>query len=563
MNPEERYKITSNEYADLIIQGFNAVNDMLQNPAYTIIPIEDRFGVVYIPVEEMTTDSMLKFGRSSIPPIFGLLSTVSMEASGILQLRNEPGLDLMGEGVLIGFIDTGIDYTNPVFQNTDYTTRIVSIWDQTIDSDNYPENLYYGTEYTRDQINDALKSLDPLAVVPSTDTIGHGTMLAGAAAGTPLTERDFTGVAPGSELVVVKLKQAKPYLMEFYRIPEWTIGYQENDIMLGVNYIREVARRLNRPLVICLGLGTSQGAHEGQCISCNYLNDISRGVGNSVVVAAGNEGNRRHHFYGEINPPNGQGIVELNVAENETGFAMEFWGYSPNIVEADIYSPDNTLVLHIPAITVEGESLAATYNNTTILVDNILSETRTGDQFIFFRFQNPQSGIWRFIISGYGDIAVRYHIWLPIYNFILDDTFFFNADNDTTLSMPANTENVIAATAYNPVDDSLFYYSSRGFTKDNRFKPDITAPGVYITAPFTADTFIQATGTSVAAAYTAGVAALLLEWGIVKGNRPDMNNIIIQRILITGAKRSTDLSYPNQEWGYGILDLYRSLKFFI
>ncbi|WFR58524.1 S8 family peptidase [Anaerocolumna sp. AGMB13025] len=562
MNPEERYKITSNEYADLIVQGFDAVNNMLKDPASTIISIEGRFGVTYIPVEEMTPDSMLKFGRAAIPPIFGLLSDVSKEASDIYQL-SEPGLDLTGQGVLIGFVDTGIDYTNPVFRNPDHTTRIVSIWDQTIDSENYPENLYYGTEYTRDQINEALNSSDPFALVPSTDTIGHGTMVAGVAAGSSLWESNFEGVASGSELVVVKLKQAKPYLMEFYKIPEWAIGYQENDIMLGVKYLREVARRLSRPLVICLGLGTSQGAHEGQCISCNYYDDISREVGYSVVVAAGNEGNRRHHFYDEISPYDEQGIVELNIAENETGFAMELWGYAPNIVEADIYSPDNTLVLHIPPITVAGESLAATYHDTTILVDNILSETRTGDQFIFFRFQNPQSGIWRFNISGYGDINVRYHIWLPIYNYILDDTFFFRSDNNTTLSMPANTENVIAVTAYNPLYNNLFYYSSMGFTKDNRFKPDIAAPGVDITAPFTGNTFIKATGTSVAAAYTAGVAALLLEWGIIKGNRSDMNNIIIQRMLITGANRFPEYVYPNQEWGYGILDIYNSFKIFL
>lgn len=562
MNPEERYKITSNEYADLIVQGFDVVNNMLKDPASTIISIEGRFGVTYIPVEEMTPDSMLKFGRAAIPPIFGLLSDVSKEASDIYQL-SEPGLDLTGQGVLIGFVDTGIDYTNPVFRNPDHTTRIVSIWDQTIDSENYPENLYYGTEYTRDQINEALNSSDPFVLVPSTDTIGHGTMVAGVAAGSSLWESNFEGVASGSELVVVKLKQAKPYLMEFYKIPEWAIGYQENDIMLGVKYLREVARRLSRPLVICLGLGTSQGAHEGQCISCNYYDDISREVGNSVVVAAGNEGNRRHHFYDEISPYDEQGIVELNIAENETGFAMELWGYAPNIVEADIYSPDNTLVLHIPPITVAGESLAATYHDTTILVDNILSETRTGDQFIFFRFQNPQSGIWRFNISGYGDINVRYHIWLPIYNYILDDTFFFRSDNNTTLSMPANTENVIAVTAYNPLYNNLFYYSSMGFTKDNRFKPDIAAPGVDITAPFTGNTFIKATGTSVAAAYTAGVAALLLEWGIIKGNRSDMNNIIIQRMLITGANRFPEYVYPNQEWGYGILDIYNSFKIFL
>ncbi|MGB8453506.1 MAG: S8 family peptidase [Anaerocolumna sp.] len=563
MNPDERYKITSNEYADLIVEGYNVVDTLLTNPDYTINTIEDRYGVVYIPVNEMTSNSVQKFGYASIPKIFGLLSTASLEASGIIQIRKKPDLNLNGQGVLIGFVDTGIDYSNPVFQYSDQTSRIVSIWDQTIDSEyNYPEDLYYGTEYTQNQINSALKTLDPFTFVPSTDMIGHGTMLAGVAAGTPIPESNFMGVAPDTEIVVVKLKPAKPYLRDFFRIPEGVICYQENDIMLGIKYLLDVARRLRRPIAICLGVGTNQGAHEGQCILCHYLDDIGHTIGNSIIIAAGNEANRGHHFYGEMDQSKGQGIVELNVAENETGFSVELWGYAPNMVEVDIYAPDNTFVSHIPDYSMTWEPVEAIYNNTVILTDNTISETRTGDQFILFRFQNPQSGIWRFYISGHGDLNIKYHLWLPIYNYILDDTFFLNSVSYTTLSMPANTDNVIAVTAYYPVDQSLYYYSSRGFTKNNTYKPDITAPGVNITAPSTG-TFIQATGTSIAAAHTAGVAAMLLEWGILRGNMTNMNNIMLKKMLLTGAVRFPDLPYPNQDWGYGILDIYSTLMGFL
>ncbi|WMJ88698.1 S8 family peptidase [Anaerocolumna sp. MB42-C2] len=563
MEPEDRYKITSNEFADLILDGYDEINSLINNPDYTINVIDGKYAVAYIPVSEMTADSVQKFGYASIPKIFALLSTVNQVTQDIIKFNQEPDFNLKGYGVLIGIVDTGIDYTNPVFRNADGTTRIVSIWDQTIDNrDNYPEGLYYGTEYTQKQINDALKTSEPYTYVPSTDTIGHGTMLAGVAAGTPVPEYEFSGTAPDAEIAIVKLKPAKPYLREFLRIPEGRICYQENDIMLGVKYLLDVARRLNRPIAICLGLGTNQGAHEGQCILCQYFNDISQLVGNSVIIAAGNEANRGHHFYGELVPSEGQGMVELNVAENETGFSMEYWGFAPSIVTMDIYAPDNTFVTRIPEHLREEETIEAVYNNTTIIINNKFSETRTDDQFIFIRFQNPQSGIWRFYITGQSDLVTKYHIWLPIYNYILDGTFFEDSNSDTTLSMPANTDNVTAVTAYYPDDQSIFYYSSRGFTKNNAPKPDITAPGVNITAPFIGNMFIQATGTSIAAAHTSGVAAMLLEWGIVRGNMPLMNNLTLKKMLLAGAYRFPDLSYPNQKWGFGILDIQSTLNMF-
>lgn len=227
--------------------------------------------------------------------------------------------------------------------------------------------------------------------------------------------------------------------------------------------------------------------------------------------------NRGHHYYGEVNPSKTQETIGLNVGENETGFAVELWGYVPNVVEMDIYSPDFTLVAHIPESLSPQETKVITYQDTTILVDNQVSETSTGNQLILVRFQKPKSGIWRFIVKGTGDLNSRYHIWLPMYNFITENTFFFNSDTNTTITSIGNTVNVITASAYNPVNDSLYYYSSRGFTKDNGLKPDIAAPGVNIKSPAMGNTYIRVTGTGAAAAHAAGVSAMLLEWGIIRG----------------------------------------------
>lgn len=562
MSPEERYKITSGEYADFIIEGTKAVNTVAADTAYSLQVIKNRYGVAYLPASYMTTNSVYTMGYYTIPKLYGLLSYVSLESSGITQVRSEAGYDLYGDGVLIGFVDTGIDYTNTAFRNDDMTTRIVSIWDQTIESDNYPKNFYYGTEYQREEINKALQSKDPFSVVPSKDMIGHGTMLAGVAAGTNLEEAGFSGVAPNSELVVVKLKEAKAYLKDFFLVPQDALSFQSNDIIQGVDYLLEVAKSLNRPMVVCLGVGTNQGSHDGVSILDSYLQEVGDTVGISVVAAAGNEGNLGHHYYGEINPSREKEIIALNVGENESGFSMELWGYVPNIVEVDIYSPQFEFVAHIPQSLRPQETREVVFQDTTIYIDNNNSEPITGDQLILMRFKNPSSGLWRLIVSGTGDLTTRYHIWLPMHGFITEETYFFNANNQTTLTSLGNTVNGITVTAYNPVNESLYYNSSRGYTKDNGLKPDVAAPGVNIKAPSFGNTMVRATGTGIAAAHAAGVAAMLLEWGIVRGNLPVMNNVIIRRMLVSGARRFSNIPFPNQDWGFGIIDIYRTFLLF-
>ena len=199
--------------------------------------VSPDYSIIYTPLDTVLPISLRRYSYYSVPGLFSLLDSSSMEVSGITSTFASPALGNRGRGVLIGFIDTGIDYTNPLFQNPDGTTRISSIWDQSLPEDRdilppgvpdrYPgSGASYGTEYTREQINAALASDTPLALVPSTDTNGHGTFLAGIAAGGSLPAQDFTGAAPESELVVVKLKPAKQYLRDFYLVRSDAEAYQ-------------------------------------------------------------------------------------------------------------------------------------------------------------------------------------------------------------------------------------------------------------------------------------------------------------------------------------------------
>jgi subtilisin family serine protease len=491
-----------------------------------------------------------------MPYVFGLISQSSLEASGIVRIRNVPNFNLRGQGVLIGILDSGIDYTNPIFRNADNTSKIVSIWDQTVQSDNYPDDYFYGTEYLREQINQALQSDNPRSIVPTTDEIGHGTMLAGIAAGNEVPEQGFFGVAPDAELIVVKLKQAKNYLRKFFIIPENVPCYQGNDIIFALDYLLSTAVKLNRPIAICIGLGTAQYAHDGRGTVSSYLSLKADNAGIGIIVAAGNEGNSRRHYFGKIDAEVGYDVVELSVGENDPGFSMELWADSPDIFSIDIQSPSGEYIPRMVPILDETRVVTFIFEPTVINIDFQVAESQSGEELILMRFRNPAPGIWRMKVYKSGNLNADYHIWLPMEGFVSDNTFFVRSDPYTTILSLGNAQIPITVTAYNTEDDSLYAGASRGYTRIGVIKPDIAAPGVNILSPGKNNDYVEVTGTSAAAAHTAGVAAMLLEWGIVKGNQPAMSTLDMKIFMIRGARRSADLKYPNRDWGYGILDVY-------
>ena len=554
--------------------------------------VSPDYSIIYTPLDTVLPISLRRYSYYSVPGLFSLLDSSSMEVSGITSTFASPALGNRGRGVLIGFIDTGIDYTNPLFQNPDGTTRISSIWDQSLPEDRdilppgvpdrYPgSGASYGTEYTREQINAALASDTPLALVPSTDTNGHGTFLAGIAAGGSLPAQDFTGAAPESELVVVKLKPAKQYLRDFYLVRSDAEAYQENDIMMGIKYLRVEAYRLKKPMVILLGLGSNLGSHEGTSPLSITLQDISRSLGAATVIAAGNETGLGHHYEGTI--PGGQEFddVEIRVGqpESELGFVVELWASTADTYSVGFISPSGEIISRIPIIAGNETSIPFLLEPTVITVNYQLIESGSGNQLIFMRFQAPTTGIWKIRVFNTQYLTGLFHLWLPSQGLISDETVFLTPNPYTTITMPGNTASPITVGAYNHLNNSIYIHSSRGYTVGGLIKPDIAAPGVNISGPAVgrgigsagtaagrgtgsagtaAVPMTTRTGTSVAAAHVAGAVANLLSWGIVEGHNITMSEASIKAYLIRGARRNPALSYPNREWGYGALDLYET-----
>lgn len=548
----------SEDYADLIVFYLNNPERLSQYVDAFIHYMNETFAIVYVPVSQITERAISTFGYTAIPKVYGLASERSLEASGVIRLRRAPNFDLRGSGVLIGIIDTGIDYTNPVFIKPDGTTKIITIWDQTIASGTAPAGSEFGSEYNSEQINRALASDNPYEIVPSKDEIGHGTMLAAVAAGNEDPEEDFAGVAPESNLIIVKLRQAKNYLRDFFIIPKDVPCYQENHIMWGVQYCSQVARNLNKPIVILTGMGTSQGSHKGYSPLSTLVSIIGDLPNTVMVLPVGNEGNRNRHFHGDINLSAGYSGVELIVGEKDEGFAMELWGDAPGIYTIDILSPRGEFIPKIPVGLQLSKEISFIFESTRIYIDYQLSQTPSGEPIILIRFRNISSGIWRFNVYSQNNIPGSFDIWLPMGNMITYDTYFAQADNDITLLVPGTASVPIVITAYDIVNNSLYLYAGRGYTRDNVIKPELAAPGVNYIAPNQNKEYVSYTGSSVAAAHTAGIAAMILEWGVVRGNEPGLDTIGVKNYLIRSSIKIPVLPYPNREWGYGIINIFNA-----
>lgn len=554
--------IYSDDYADLIIPFRNLTPEDFLEVYAQFHPqiINEDYAVIHALLPPGNTIGPAGFLYSIVPNLFTVLDTTSLEAAGILRTQTQPALQLEGNGVLMGFLDTGILYTHPVFQAPGNLSRILRIWDQTIPTPEGNGPFGYGTEYTGEEINAALRLPDPLSAVPTTDVNGHGTFVAGTAAGSSDPLSDFTGAAPKARIAMVRLKEAKQNLRSFYFASGDGPIYQENDLMTGIQYLVDLARRLSMPLVICLALGTNQGDHMGFTPLDRSLARLEALPGVAVTAAAGNEAGKAHHYFGAVPPgPDAYQTVEILIQENTPGFALELWGQPPELFSIGLQSPVGEIVPRIPARLGQTETVQFILENTRAYVNYELVQNTSGSQLIFLRLEDPTPGIWNVNVYCGSRLNGEFHMWLPITGFVRPDVVFLAPDPYTTITVPAVSTQVITPGAYSAYTDSLFIHSSRGFTRDGRVKPDFAAPGVDLTGPSLQGGYAARSGTSGSAALTAGSAALLMEWSMRRGNNLRyFTGYEIKNFLIRGARRERIEPYPNREWGYGTLDLYQS-----
>ena len=564
--------VASEDFADFIAPYFTTPEEFIRSQGTDCIDfVNSTLAVVYVPLSTVTPSTYTSYTYSAVPKLYSLLDVTSMDAAGITPAGELPVLNNQGAGVIVGFVDTGINYTDSLFRNVDGSTRIIGIWDQTNNSDNSNNienetvkpfsafSALYGTQYTADEINLALNSDNPASIVPTRDENGHGTFLASIAAGNRDERAGFSGAAPQASIAMVKLKPAKQYLRDFYLIQDGAEAYQENDIMMGVSYLYFLARKYSMPLVVCIPLGTNIGSHMGMSRLGQYLNQVSLSNGSAVITAAGNETGARHHFRAVMDADTDEVTAELRVGEREAGFSMELWAENMGVYTVGFISPTGEVAREI-SVPLRGENTVSfLLEQTQITVYTQIADVSAGSQFIFMRFENPMSGIWRILIRNSLDIRETFHIWLPVRGFISDETYFLRPDPDTIITDPGNARYPITVTAYDHTKNSIYIHASRGYSLSGRIKPDLAAPGVNILgASVSGRRLTRMSGTSVSAAHLAGAAAILLNWGVLNANYPYLNTPVLKSIFVRGAQRNPALTYPNREFGYGTLNLYEA-----
>lgn len=524
----------------------------LQLPEYiSVLPLYGGYAIISIPETEIDSLSQNPQIEYIEKPKNLVLSLYEARAASCITPVQNPPLSLSGKGVIIGIVDSGIDIFHPDFRNEDGSTRIMELWDQTIPNEE-DSNFFYnrGKIFSREEINQALTNND--RSFPSRDPSGHGTHVAGIAAGNGRASRgEQKGVAPESELLIVKLGNTFPE-----GFPRTT------ELMLGMDYCVRKAAELNIPLALNISFGNSYGSHDGSSLLETFIDNLANVGRTTIAIGSGNEGNKGRHAAGQLTDQTPIQI-ELAVSPNETSLNVQLWKNYVDTFQLRLVAPSGSSVI------LTEQSIGAyrdVLDRTQLLWYFGEPAPYSVSQEIYLEMiplpgsSYIQSGIWKFQFTPVDIVDGRFDLWLPSGNAINPSTNFLVPSPDVTLTIPSTATNPITVAAYNSNTDSFAPFSGQGFTGLSLPKPDIAAPGVDITSTAPGGGYTQNTGTSMATPFVTGSAALLMEYGIIQERDPYLYGQKVKAYLQKGARHLPAVqTYPSPQIGWGVLCLKDSI----
>ena len=469
-------------------------------------------------------------------------------------------LSLYGQGILVAIIDSGIDYANIDFRNADGSTRIRYLWDQSLnpaDGETAPVGYSIGVEYTKGQIDEALNAQtvsEQRRLVRSQDISGHGTAVAGVAAGNGSNSGGrYAGVAMQSELIVVKL--GNPIQEGFPRTTE---------LMMGIDYIIRKALELRMPVAVNISFGNTYGSHEGTSLLERYLDDMSNYWKSVICVGSGNEGTSAGHTSGMLKEREEQ-RVELGVQQREPALNVQLWKSYVDEVDISVIGPSG---VRVGPISERLGTQRFRIGGTEILLYYGKPSPYQTNQEIYFDFiptgSYIDSGVWQIVLTPRKVVTGIYQMWLPSQSVLNQGTAFLNPVSSDTLTIPSTASRVVTVGAYDARSFSYADFSGRGALEKNAEmwvqKPDLAAPGVRVTTAKAGGGYGEYSGTSFAVPFVTGSAALLMEWGIIRGNDPYLYGEKVKAYLRRGARHLPGYErWPNNQLGYGVLCVESSL----
>lgn len=534
-----------------VIVKYSGSQSGLAGEQIQAVPLLGGYAVVTLPESEIDSYShreQIEFIEKPKQLYFETFQ--GKEASCILSLQNGVS-GLTGRGVLVGIVDSGIDFFHPDFRTEDGSSRILSLWDQSIPG-NPPEGYVIGTEYTKEEINKALAlgEIQGRRLVPSRDYTGHGTAVLGIAAGNGRASGGANrGIAYESDLLVVKMKNAGKN--SFPRTTE---------LMEGVDYLIRQSIRLGKPIVVNISFGNNYGSHKGDSLLETYLDSVSAMGRNVICTGMGNNGDDALHFGGKLENREIQEI-ELGIGPYEPALNLQLWKAYEDEIKIYVENPSG---IRIGPLEERMGAQRWWVGNTNLLIYYGKPAPYHVTQEIYFEFLPDalyvDSGVWKLVLQGTHVKNGDYFLWLPGGKTLNPGTGFYLPRVQGTLTIPATARRLISVGAYDSRLLSYAAFSGRGSSELPYGKPDLTAPGVGITAPRTGGDYGSYTGTSFAVPFVSGSAALLMEWGIIKGNDPYLYGEKVKAYLRRGARPLPEYKqYPNYEVGWGALCVTQSL----
>lgn len=533
--PEEREKSlelnvgydTASRSWEVIVKasgGFDLLPELF--PQITIHPLLNGYGILTVPadlLDALSERPEIEYMEKPKRLFFAVNSGRS--ASCITPLQTTPAPErnnLYGSGIITAIIDSGIDYAHPDFCNIDGTTRILELWDQSLDR-----------IFTQAEINEALQapsSQERYQLVPSRDLSGHGTHVAGIAAGNGRASNgQYRGVAPLSSLLIVKLGISDPD-----GFPRTT------ELMRAVDYVLQKAFSWQMPVAINLSFGNNYGSHDGATLLETYLDNVSSYWKSCIVTGTGNEGASRIHTSGSFLTNSSPVTIPFSVSDYESGLNLQLWKSYADEIEVTLRHPNGTIV---GPFQERLDTYRFSAGTTELLVYYGKPSPYSISQEIYLDFISRGSyidaGIWELTLNPRRITAGSYDLWLPGESVIGSGTGFLYPTETTTLTIPSTAAKVISVGAYNAAFNSYAAFSGRGFTRmEHRVKPDLAAPGVNIISAAPGGGYTSKSGTSMAAPFVTGSCALLMEWGIVRGNDPYLYSEKVKAYLIRGTKKN-------------------------
>lgn len=562
-------KYLSDEYENYVVEYIGNILESINNIDYaSILSGLSNFAIIAV------KDGMVRDLLKDVPEIINieksyafLLSDMESDDSTYsYNIINKEGVPFNGEGVIVGIIGTGIDYLNERFMTVDKKSRVVAIWDQTLEKGIPPETLKFGVEFNKSDIDSAISKKilggNPYEIVPHIDETGEGTAIAGVIGARKLSVGDIMeGIAPNCEFAIVKLKEAKNITIEKNCLvnPEVKI-YESTDIGLGIRYLSELQDKLKKPMVVYVPLGNNCSGHDGSNALERYMEIFTNKKGFILTTNTGSEGSGESHTSGNLTKTGDMKTIDLEIAKNEKAFCTSIWITKPSKVSIGVILPNGERIDKISSPTLDEKEEVFKLNNIEVRIQFFIQQQTGGEQVIFILANGDVGGIWQ--INLYGDYIVegRYDAWIQQRRLRKKETKFLNTDSYVTLMIPSTSENIIATTYYNQVNDTLDLNAGNGFTRDGRIKPSITVGAKEILTVGKNNTLIVASGAAMAGGILSGVVALLLQWGIVDGNDINLYSSKVNIYLIRGTKREKEIVYPNPQWGYGVLDIQELFK---